>query len=404
MTGIVLDGQGDSHSAVAVFDIHGALLWSWVDPHSNNGYAQGIAFSPDSRTVFANGATGETLTSFDDDWYTIAFSARSGRRLWRTYLARHNHMDEWPMDLVWVDHRLVGIGAAEKRHPNGTDDYDGAVVATDPRTGRSLGTLFYDGGHGDEYLYAAAAARGMVVVTGESARLEYLAGAPVSVQVWNSGSLVLGVDPRSMRLRWITKPPTPGPASYAYAIAAGHGDVGVAVENDLGDHVDSYWLLPEHVRDVVVGAAYVHDSGGAFPSVVLLDAKTGTVQWQQSLHDLSRPVSWLSGLTFNRASSVLYAVGGASAIDGFAEARPVVQPPLYWPAPSDGVAAAFGVQSKQKLWSSYFNDDGSTGTYATAFDGVTADHDGVFVAGQMDTRSRLAWSGTLNGTILRYAP
>ena len=158
----------------------GAQLWirRYNGPNGGSDVARSLAVSPDGRTVYVTGYSGQTQGpgSGNNDYVTIAYNADSGAQRWLgRYKGRANGNDQGRSVAVSPDGRTVYVtGRSQGR----TSSYDYATVAYDAATGAQRWVSRYNGsGHfRDSGRSLAVTPDGRtVIVTGSSWGLETMA-------------------------------------------------------------------------------------------------------------------------------------------------------------------------------------------------------------------------------------
>ena len=366
---------------VAIDTATGKPRWSWVGAHRGpDDTFQALVVDPAGKRVFAVGREASAPDgSYEDRAVIRAFDLGSGRQLWHADVTTGDAVDRWFSAVQYVDDRVVATGTSM----NANGNLDQFAASVNPVSGKVLRARTFDDG-GDEFGEASAALPdGDVVMTGEHspADLEY---GPVSDSIWDVDARAL--DARTLAPEWHAQ--TTG--------GVGHGD-SIAVAGStvvIGYNAPAYGVFSDPTVAATAGPS------GTGPSLLVLAAGSGAElhRWTNLMPVADTP-SYAYGL--QAAHGTAYLVGASSAADVSLTAAPPVIAPAYGMNPSDGVVAAVDLSTGAVRWTSDYNDDAS-GADHDVFAGFAVTPDGLFVAGSMDTRSRLPWGGAVNGAVLRF--
>jgi len=152
----------------------GAQLWisRYNGPNGGSDVARSLAVSPDGRTVYVTGYSGQTSGpgGGNNDYVTIAYNADSGAQRWvGRYNGRANGNDQARSVAVSPDGRTVYVtGRSQGR----TSSYDYATVDYNAATGAQRWVSRYNGPvNGNEFANAVIVSPGgqTIYVTGGSA-------------------------------------------------------------------------------------------------------------------------------------------------------------------------------------------------------------------------------------------
>jgi outer membrane protein assembly factor BamB len=375
---------------VAAFDTAtGRARWTWVDYHARSVLgADDITISADGRHAFVAIDRFETNADWNEDCVVMAFDVRSGRVAWHTRVGHDDGVDQWPNSVTFAKGRLIVLGDEIVDH-RGRQDYDGFVAAFDPGSGHRSILTTWDGGFGDDYLYAATMSGGNLILTGETAASAATAAA--GGVAWAAGPVAVALDPQRLRVRWVDPLPSPLPAGFSYQAVDVGGRIVVSVTG-------------YRPRQGLSRSAGVYDAGYVRSAVSLLDSRTGNIEWTEVLPAPPHGSSWVSGLAVNAAGRSVYAVGTA-AETGVTTYLPGAPggPGIYRPDTSDAVAYAIDMASGELRWAGSYNADPTLASYATTFASAAAVDGRLFAVGEFDARSTNIGMGTVNGLIAAYA-
>jgi outer membrane protein assembly factor BamB len=169
VTGTHLDRDTDSNYLTVAYDARtGDRVWAarYDGPQGLDDEARASAVSADGSTLYVTG-TSETVSSAD--YATVAFDAKTGKRLWASRYAGSG-LD--PVNAQSLAANPDGTAVYVTGLSTGPSSYDYGTVAYDARTGKRVWTRLYDGpAHAsDGATFILASPDGSTVyVTGESA-------------------------------------------------------------------------------------------------------------------------------------------------------------------------------------------------------------------------------------------
>lgn len=166
VTGTRYLNEAPSDDITIAYRASGTRLWTqrYGTPAHDNA-AAAVAISPDGRTTFITGRSGDTRnhSSFD----TIAYRTTTGTQLWTARYNKPEHQNYATMLAVSPASGTLYV-TGDSQGPNGADY---ATVAYDPATGARLWVAGYNSpANGDDHATAVAASPHgtRVFVTGSS--------------------------------------------------------------------------------------------------------------------------------------------------------------------------------------------------------------------------------------------
>ena len=373
-------------AAIALSTATGRPRWTWVG--SRPGGLSSVALDSTGRHAYVAGSE-QRLGA--DDAMIRTFDVASGRSTWVSYLPPDASVDTFFNAVDVVAGRVVAAGTAWPDE----GDSDQLVASVDPRTGRWLKVRHLDDG-GYEFGLAATVGpdQHSVVITGaHSGPVDTLPATPADAyapEIYQNDTETVMVDVRDLTIRWRQHQANTG--GLATNVAT------------VGNEVLIGYTTTEVYSPYVVANASTYAQGGLAGGlgVQALDGRTGAELWhREDIAPTSMASFELQALAVGPQTA--YVVGTASVEDSRAVGTLPLQGFTYDKSVRDGFVAALDVATGKTRWSSDYNDD-DNGTDASSFTAAASTADGLFVAGVMDTRTLNALGGTVNGTLLRYAP
>ena len=162
--------SGEDYLTLAYDAATGARLWTARYNGPGNGLDEGhsVAVSPSGRTVFVTGTSAGTTS--EQDYATVAYNAATGARLW---VSRYNGPGNSYDDAARVVVSPGGATVVVTGLSAGTTSFDYATVAYSARTGARLWASRYNGPgnrYDEAHSIAISPSGRTVFVTGYSAR------------------------------------------------------------------------------------------------------------------------------------------------------------------------------------------------------------------------------------------
>jgi WD40 repeat protein len=312
--------SGFDYGTLAYDAATGKRLWvaRYNGPAGRGDGGEDLAVSPDEARVFVTG-TSDGGKATDDDFATIGYDARTGRRLWVARYDGPGHgIEEWPSIAASADGTKVFVSGGSLSDTG--SDY--AVIAYDASSGAQLWVSRYDGpAHGGGEACSVA-------VAGDGSKV-FASGYTDAGSNWDDATTIAFDAATGARL-WV--------ASYA----------GVGTPAD-GTNVDDRTCNLHVSRDgtKVFGTGFCcsgENSGGDYLTVAY-DAATGKRLWAARYDDPVHGDDWAHSLDLSPDGTKVF-------INGESEARK----PRY----GEDATVAYDAETGTQLWSARYGGPGKT--------------------------------------------
>ena len=298
-----------------------------------------LAVSADGARVFVTGTSSLGKAAFDD-YATIAYDGRTGRRLWvARYDGPAHGTEEWPSVAASADGTKVFVSGGSESNT----ELDYAVIAYDASSGAQLWVSRYDGpAHGFDEACSVA-------VAGDGARV--FASGYTDAEGNSEDAATIAFDAATGARLWV--------ASYA--------GVGTAADGaDVDDRTCNLHVSSDGTKVFGTGFCCSGEGGEADYLTVAYDAATGKRLWAARYDDPARGYDWAHSLGLSPDGTKVF-------INGESEARK----PRY---SEDYATVAYDAETGTRLWSARYDGPGKTNDWGGSL-GVSANGMRVVVTG-----------------------